>query len=97
MLKIKGKKKSNGEDVSADKKGMKCPACKKKGMLRAICVITVEAPIAKGGGIKLAGIPVTHKTAKEAWDKQEKTIVCRNTKCATKFVYEDGLQRVQDE
>ncbi len=74
--------------VEKPKKGVKCPDCKKVGGLTAVCVMVVRAPFAKGGGMKLAGVSITHKTAKEAWEKRPKKIVCTN--CGVKFTYEDG-------
>lgn len=88
-MKIIGKKKRKFE---RDPKGMRCPACKERGTLRAVCVVTFEAPIAKGGGLKMAGISVTHSVVKDAWEKQPKTIVCRNEECKEQFVYDGGLK-----
>lgn len=81
-----------------DPKGMKCPKCKKPGGMKAQCLMLLSVPLAKGGGVKLAGIPIGHAQVKEHWEKNKpKAVVC--IVCGAKFEYVegDGLKSTDEE
>lgn len=75
---------------------MKCPntSCGADNSLRATIVITREVPVGKGNSISLAGIGVTQKDLRDAWDQGDGKSTC--TACGAEFVYEKGkgFQRV---
>lgn len=74
-------------------KGIRCPGCRVRGHIVGIASIIVKAPLAKGGGIKMGGIPVTHAIVKAAWDKQtRKLCVCQNCKASLTYETPGGLK-----
>lgn len=76
-------------DFKPDAKGIRCPNCKTPGVLFSQIKIRLEAPLAKGGSVKMAGLALTQKGIKERWEKQKsKDVRCK--KCDKRFVYVDG-------
>lgn len=76
-------------------KGIKCPICSSKSTVVACVPVVVEAPLARGGGIKMAGIPVNHKLVKTQWEATG-TKFCRCTSCESLMTYtkDHGLVRL---
>ncbi len=66
---------------------MRCPICKADDAIQARVVLKLQAPLAKGGGLKLAGA-FTQDEIRRQWDGQPKNCVC--AKCGAAFVYVAG-------
>jgi hypothetical protein len=66
---------------------MRCPVCKADEAITARVVLRLDAPLAKGGGLKLAGA-FTQDEIRRQWHEQKKNCHCRE--CGAAFVYVDG-------
>lgn len=69
-------------------RAMRCPACKVDDAIHARVILRLQVPLAKGGGLKLAGA-FTQDEIRAQWDKQPKNCVC--VKCGAAYVYTDGV------
>ena len=66
---------------------MRCPVCKVDDAIEAKVKLELQAPLAKGGGLKLVGA-FTQDEIKRQWNAQPKNCVC--VKCGASYVYVDG-------
>lgn len=66
---------------------MRCPVCKADDAVAAKVVLRLQAPLTKGGGLKLTGA-FTHDDIRKQWHEQKKNCVC--IRCGGAFVYIDG-------
>ena len=66
---------------------MRCPACKTDDAIEAKIVLKLQAPLARGGGVKLSGA-FTHDEIKKQRNEQTQNCVC--VKCGAAWVYVDG-------
>ncbi len=66
---------------------MRCPACKADDAIEARVALRLQAPLAKGGGLKLAGA-FTQDEIRAQWQQQKKNCVC--VRCGAAYLYVDG-------
>lgn len=66
---------------------MRCPECKADDAITAKVVLKLQAPLTKGGGLKLIGA-FTHDDIRKQWHEQRKNCAC--VRCGAVFVYVDG-------